>query len=138
METEDCEICRARPARYVCQNCNRKVCEQCFDSDTWLCRECYEKNVLEASEPRDNIAFSFQPTFVKTFILGFLLILIGTLILFVATMVYGLPTGFGLIVFIGPIPLILGAGQYSVLAIIFAVILTILAIAFYIILRRNI
>jgi len=71
------------------------------------------------------------------FLLGLLLILAGMVILMLATVLYGLPGSLGLIVFIGPIPIVLGAGEYSFWAIILAIILTILAIAFFIILGKE-
>jgi len=73
----------------------------------------------------------------NVFLLGFLLIFAGMVILMIAAVLDGLPESLGLIVFIGPIPIILGAGEYSFWAIILAIILTILAIAFFIILGKE-
>jgi len=72
-----------------------------------------------------------QP-FVKLFLLGFLLIFVGMVILIVAAIVHGFPSSVGLIVFIGPIPVILGAGEYSYLTILLAAILTVLGMAFFV------
>jgi len=55
----------------------------------------------------------------KFFLIGLSLIVIGTVIVAVAALVYGLASSLGLIVLIGPIPIVLGAGEYSFLAIIF-------------------
>lgn len=73
----------------------------------------------------------------KVFLAGFFLLFIGVVILMIATLIYGLPDSVGLIVFIGPIPIILGAGEYSFLAIMLAVVLTILSITFFMILRKQ-
>jgi len=73
----------------------------------------------------------------KVFLVGFFLVFIGVVILMIATLIYGLPDSVGLIVFIGPIPIILGAGEYSFLAIMLAVVLTILSIIFFMILRKQ-
>lgn len=73
----------------------------------------------------------------KVFLVGFFLVFIGVVILMIATLIYGLPDSVGLIVFIGPIPIILGAGKYSFLAIMLAIVLTILSIIFFMILRKQ-
>ncbi len=73
----------------------------------------------------------------KFFLAGFSLIFVGVVIVMIATLIYGLPDSAGLIVFIGPIPIILGAGEYSFLAIVLAVVLTIISIAFFILLRKR-
>lgn len=73
----------------------------------------------------------------KFFLAGFSLIFLGVVILMIATLIYGLPDSVGLIVFIGPIPIILGAGEYSFLAIVLAVVLTIISITFFILLRKQ-
>jgi len=65
------------------------------------------------------------------------LVVIGILIIAIAALVYGLPSSLGLVVFIGPIPILLGVGEYSFLAIIFAVILTIMSIALFLIMQRQ-
>ncbi|MDH5795215.1 MAG: DUF131 domain-containing protein [Candidatus Bathyarchaeota archaeon] len=73
----------------------------------------------------------------KVFLAGFFFIFIGVVIVMIATLIYGLPDSAGLIVFIGPIPIVLGAGEYSLPAILLAIALTILSIAFFIVLRKQ-
>ena len=73
----------------------------------------------------------------KVFLVGFFLVFTGVVILMIATLIYGLPDSVGLVVFIGPIPIILGAGEYSFLAIVLAIVLTILSIVFLMILRKQ-
>jgi len=69
--------------------------------------------------------------------LGFALIFVGTIFLIVSSMLYGnaQPT-LGAVIFIGPIPIIFGAGPYSIFAILLATILTILGIVFFLLLRK--
>jgi len=137
MGTKLCEICGKSPARYICQECGRDVCERCLEPHTWLCAECYrnvEKEVPELEEKDVSVSFS---SFMKIFLLGFFLIFIGVAVLIATSLIYGMPDSLGLIVFIGPIPIILGAGRYSLLAIILAIILTILSIAFFISLQKR-
>ncbi|MCD6537608.1 DUF131 domain-containing protein [Candidatus Bathyarchaeota archaeon] len=68
--------------------------------------------------------------------IGFLLIFLGVILMFIAGLTGGTSASSGLIIFIGPIPIILGAGKYSLLAVILAVILTIFGFILYIFLRR--
>jgi uncharacterized membrane protein len=73
----------------------------------------------------------------KVFFLGFSLIFIGMIFLVISSLIYGLPDSLGLIVFIGPIPIVLGAGEYYFLAVALTIILTILGIVFFLILRNK-
>jgi len=72
----------------------------------------------------------------KVFLAGFLLIFLGVIILMIAGLMGGTSQSFGLVVFIGPIPIILGAGKYSLLAILLAVLLTIFGIVLFVIFRK--
>ena len=40
-----CEICGINQAKYKCKSCGRKVCEEHFNKDLWLCVECEDKYV---------------------------------------------------------------------------------------------
>jgi len=135
LATRVCEICGKRSARYVCQECNRNVCERCLEPHTWLCMECYGKLAQQA--PKAEAEGIPLPSFMKFLLIGFSLIIIGIVIVAIASLVYGLPSSLGLVVFIGPIPIVLGAGEYSFLAVIFAVILTIMSIVLFLIMRRQ-
>jgi len=73
----------------------------------------------------------------KVFLVGFLLIFLGTIILLIAGLIGGISQSFGLVIFIGPIPIILGAGKYSLLAVLLAVILTIIGVVLFVILRKG-
>jgi len=80
---------------------------------------------------------SLPSPFVKIFFLGFILTFLGMVIMMVSALVYGLPDSFGLVVFIGPIPIVLGAGKYSILAIALAIILTVLGILLFMFSRKR-
>ena len=73
----------------------------------------------------------------KIFLAGFLLIFLGTIILAIAGLMGGVSQSLGLVVFIGPIPIILGAGRYSLLMILLAIILTIIGIVLFVIFRKS-
>ena len=132
MRIRTCEICGKRVARYVCQECGREVCQFCFEPGTWVCQDCYnrlrrEAPVLEASP---------WTTPFKLFLLGFILMFVGMIVMVIAAAFFGAPTSAGVLVFIPPLPPIgFGAGPYAFLAILLAVALAIGLILFM--LRRR-
>ena len=137
MATRSCEICRNRPARYVCQECGRSVCERCLEPHAWLCADCMKQLEMQSQTPTPEGGFGSPPSLMKVFLLGFTLMLIGVVTVVIATLLYGSPDSVGLIVFIGPIPIILGAGEYSFLTIVLALILTAMSVIFFFVLRKQ-
>jgi uncharacterized membrane protein len=74
----------------------------------------------------------------QLFFVGFFLAFIGFVVLIIATALQGnLSVSEGLIIFIGPIPIILGSGPYSVFAILLAVILTVIGFIVFFLLRKQ-
>jgi len=74
----------------------------------------------------------------KLFFLGFFLMFVGVVVLIVAAALQGDAGVSGvLVVFIGPIPIILGAGPYALLAILLALVLTIVGFIVFFWLRRT-
>ena len=128
-----CEICGVNPAMYVCSNCGRNVCSQCFEKNSWLCIECYNKRNQGFKE---EVLWTSYPLFIKIFLIGFLLAFLGMIILMVAGLMEGVSQSSGIIVFIGPIPIMLGVGKPSLLAIFLAILLTIIGIVLFFIFRR--
>jgi len=139
MQPKTCQICGKRPSRYVCQECGREVCQICLEPHTWVCLPCYEKiRQKTPPSPREIASVSFLPLPFKLFLLGFLLIFIGIILVMIASVAGGVSAG--ALIWILPFPpIFLGAGQhpYTVWAIILATILTILGVAFFIILRKQ-
>jgi len=103
-----------------------------LEPEGWLCPECRQQKAQERQGLEPQGVLTVAQPFVKLFLLGFLLIFVGMVILIVAAIVHGFPSSVGLIVFIGPIPVILGAGEYSYLTILLAAILTVLGMAFFV------
>lgn len=133
MSAKLCEICNIHEAMYVCRRCGRSVCGMCFELPSWLCLDCLRQTRREEVTPKE--VWSTPSRF---FMLGFVMIVIGVSLIMVASIYSkGLGVSGGAVFFIGPIPIILGYGPYSIWIIMFAVILTILAIAFFIILRSG-
>lgn len=82
MSVSMCEICGKHTARYVCQECGRKVCEFCLVSHTWLCVDCYNRLKREAP----TFETSRWLTLFKMFLLASLMIFVGITLLVVAAM----------------------------------------------------
>lgn len=132
MRIRTCEICGKRTARYICQECGREVCQFCFEPNTWVCLDCYDD--LKRETPPLEV-FSWSTPF-KLFLFGFLLILIGTIFITMAAVLSG-ALSIGAIIFLGPIPITLGAGPHVIWAIMLAFALTILGIVLFITLRKR-
>ena len=132
MRVRTCEICGKRVSRYVCQECGREVCQFCLEPNTRVCLDCYHS--LKQETPILEV-FPWSTPF-KLFLLSFLLILIGTIFTLIASVLPG-TFSIGAIIFLGPIPIILGAGPHLIWVIILAFALTILGIVAFITLRKR-
>ena len=74
----------------------------------------------------------------KLFFVGFLLTFIGFIVLIISTVLQeNSSVSGGLIIFVGPIPIILGSGPYAVFAILLVVILTIIGFIMFFLLRKQ-
>ncbi len=75
---------------------------------------------------------------VKLFLAGIFLAFIGFIVLIVSATFHGNSSiSGGLVIFVGPIPIILGAGPFAVYAILLAVILTITGLIMFFVLYRK-
>lgn len=99
------EICGKRTAKYVCQECGRKVCEFCLVSHIWLCVYCYNRLKREA------LTFETSPwlTPFKMLLLAFLIIFVGVILLVVAAMFSEGAFSGGVVWFFPFPPLIIGS-----------------------------
>jgi len=76
-------------------------------------------------------------TLFRLLFLGFFLMFVGVIVLIVAAVLQGGAGVSGaLVVFIGPIPIILAAGPYAILAVLLAVVLTIAGFIVFLLLRK--
>lgn len=74
----------------------------------------------------------------RLFLIGFFLMFLGVIVLIVAAVLQGdTSVSGGLIILIGPIPIILGAGPHASLALLLAVILTIVGFIVFFWLRKT-
>ena len=129
MQVKACQLCgKLAPVTHTCRQCKRQVCEACFKHEVGVCSECYSR----IKERTPLITFPM-----KLFLLGFALIFLGIIFLVASSILYGnIKTATGVVIFVGPIPIILGSGPHSFLAILLATTLTILGIAFFLLLRK--
>ncbi|MGD0158880.1 MAG: DUF131 domain-containing protein [Candidatus Bathyarchaeia archaeon] len=89
----------------------------------------------ETSEPVDENA---PRNFLAIFILGFSMTLVGLILITVAATVSGGgSTSSGGIIFIGPIPIVFGAGPGASWLILFATVLAVLSVIAFLILHRR-
>lgn len=74
----------------------------------------------------------------KLFLFGFLLVFLGVVVLIVAALFGGGVEASGaVILFVGPVPIILGAGPYSFFAILLAVVLTVIGFVVFVWTRKK-
>jgi uncharacterized membrane protein len=72
-------------------------------------------------------------------ILGFVLVFAGIIIVLVAAVFSGSGSAsFGGVIFIGPFPIVIGAGPEASLMVLFGIILAVLSVIVFLVLRRRI
>jgi len=88
---------------------------------------------VQEQKPDETLTLPF-----KLFLLGFLLVFVGMIILVVAAVSQGNVDFSGVVlVFVGPIPVILGAGPHAPFMIILAVVLTIIGFIVFFWMRKQ-
>jgi len=135
-----CEICHINDAKYVCSDCGRKVCENCFDPYSWLCIQCLEKRKptkLLTTYGEERKMNSTYPIIVKSTIIGFIMIFIGAIIIMFSSLLMGGKISTGIIIFpFIPLPLIIGTGPNSEILIVMGLLMVISIILIMIIYWR--
>jgi uncharacterized membrane protein len=128
-----CAICGRQRATYVCQSCSRAVCGNCIDLGNWRCLTCQ-------AQPPSAPSYSPPAQFLLTtwlFFATFAAIFIGILLIALSSMPNQSGVSGGAIILIGPIPIILGSGPYSVVLIALAAVVTLAALIVFLALRRH-
>ncbi|WP_455363625.1 TIGR00304 family membrane protein [[Eubacterium] cellulosolvens] len=129
-----CEICATREARYVCSRCGKRACERDFLPGRWLCTSCEPVARVGTLEP----ASVFPIGLSWIFFASFAMILIGMILMVAASMTQGQGvTSGGAVILIGPIPIVLGGGPESGWLILLGAIVTVVAIAAFLLARRK-
>ena len=75
--------------------------------------------------------------FLVLFIIGFVIVFAGIIILMVATVLSGDSVNFGALIFIGPFPIVVGAGPEATWMVLFAIILAVLDVIMFLMLRKK-
>jgi len=84
-----------------------------------------------------NHASSKFRNFLILFIIGFFIIFTGIITIIIAAVLSGGSVDFGALIFIGPFPIVVGAGPEAAWMVLFAIILAVLSIITFLILRRE-
>jgi uncharacterized membrane protein len=87
---------------------------------------------------RENDENTMPQKFLTLFIVGLFMTLIGTIILIVATILYGEGSvNFSALIFIWPIPIVVGVGPEASWMVLFAIILAVLSIIMFLVMRKG-
>jgi uncharacterized membrane protein len=71
-------------------------------------------------------------------VLGFVLVFIGIIVIFIATVLYGGGSASaGAVIFIGPFPIVIGAGPDVTLIVLFSIILAVLSVVVFLVMNRR-
>jgi len=130
-----CSVCGRQQATYVCQNCGRPTCRDCFDATTWTCRSCLSTFTAQPQQRSYGEPLQFGLPSILL-MLAFATVFIGVLLIALGSLTSGNLSG-GAIILIGPIPIILGGGPNSIVLVEIAAVLTIAAIILFLLLRRR-
>lgn len=97
-------------------------------------RNVDEKN-LETAEKGTPV----QRSFLLLLLLGFVLIVVGIAVIFVATVLHAeISASSGAVIFIGPFPIVIGASPDAAWLVLFSIILTVLSIMAFLVMKRKI
>jgi len=129
-----CVNCGMRPATHICQACGAAVCGNCIDPASWRCSDCTAKLTPAAGNYSAPAPFSLATWL---FFIAFAAIFIGMLLMAFGSLSNQGGVSGGAIILIGPIPIILGNGPYSVGLITLAAVLTVAALVLFLVLRRR-
>jgi uncharacterized membrane protein len=72
-------------------------------------------------------------------ILGVVFVFVGIIVVLVASVLYGSGSaGFGAVIFVGPFPIVIGAGLNTTLMVLFGIILAVLSVITFLVMSRRI
>jgi uncharacterized membrane protein len=138
MTAGKCAICGEYEARYVCESCGRSACESCFDPERWVCTACLDKIVGTMGQPAETPSGYPQNRLLPLFFTGFVIVFIGMALMMMASLFSGAgQVSGGAVIFIGPIPIILGSGHFSLQLFVLAMVLTVIGVIFFVRTRKR-
>jgi uncharacterized membrane protein len=71
-------------------------------------------------------------------ILGFILVFVGITIVLVAALLFGGSASFGAVIFVGPFPIVVGAGPEATLLVLLGIILAVCSVVMLLVMRRKV
>ncbi len=120
-----CSVCGKNPASYVCRDCGRSVCSQCFDAVQWSCVECQNRR---DGNPHPWVTSSANPA-LCLLLVAVGMIFVGIFLLMISSSLNGFSGGG--VILIGPIPILIGTGTNSTSLILIGAVVTIFALIFF-------
>ena len=125
-----CELCGKRPAKYVCQECGRRVCQYCFNTYYETCKDCLKSSSehIELLSVERGVNINWM---LKSMIIGFVIIFLGMLIIIIASLMSISETSGTFFIFIGPFPIIFGYGPYAPYLLIFGILIFVIFLFFF-------
>jgi uncharacterized membrane protein len=97
------------------------------------------ENIYDASEEPSEGGVPLFGRFFFLFFLGFSFVVVGIIIVVIATLLYGVvPPSFNAIIFIGPFPIVFGAGSESGLMIVAGLLVALLSIILFWVVNRKV
>jgi uncharacterized membrane protein len=71
-------------------------------------------------------------------VLGFVLVFVGIIVILIASVLYGgSSASAGAVIFIGPFPIVIGAGSDVTLIVLFSIILAVLSVVVFLVMNRR-
>lgn len=126
-----CTLCGMRNASFVCHNCGRPACQECFDTNRWWCVSCSNQAILQTVHRTAHVPVT------GLLFLALVMIFVGILLMSLGPIMNGgNVASVGTVILIGPIPIILGSGPSAGAIVVLALILTVVSLIFGVLLLR--
>ena len=93
------------------------------------------KGMLEDEDETEG--FTISSRFLAFLILGIALVLVGIVVLVVASFVFGSSGSVGVVIFIGPFPIVFGAGPDAIWLILIGIIIAALSLVLFLVMNRR-
>ncbi|RLG76282.1 MAG: hypothetical protein DRO23_01195 [Thermoprotei archaeon] len=119
-----CSICRKNQAMYVCQNCGRVICSNCFEPSVWLCVDCLRRKANIGPQ----LAVPEIPLLIKPLWIGIILTFAGFALMMLATLTVGLASEEAYIILPGLIIPLSSEVAFAVITCFFIIVIAIMVL----------
>jgi uncharacterized membrane protein len=93
--------------------------------------------VLRGTTETEDDGIQVSARLLGLLVLGIVLVFVGIAVLVVVSLISGSPGSVGVVIFIGPFPIVFGSGPNAVWLILIGIILAILSIALFVFMNRK-